>query len=78
MADKWIWVIRKANKEAIRIVDTDFDPELYELQEPADASSVAGAIEKKNSDAKSAAENAEKVEKNAAVKKGRSKKADEK
>ncbi len=77
MADKWIWVIRKANKEAIRIVDADFDPELYELQEPTDASSVAGAIDKKDAEAKSATENAEKIEKNAAVKKGR-KKAEEK
>lgn len=69
--DKWIWVIRKENGEAIRIVDVDFDPELYELQDEAEAGKVQKAVGDKKAAESEAQANAEKIEKNAAARKSR-------
>lgn len=76
MTDKWIWVVRKENGEAIRIVDTEFDPELYELKDAADTSAVTKKLAEKAVEEKQVAENAEQLEKNAAAKRRTGKKAE--
>lgn len=79
MSDRWIWVVRKANNEEIKIVETDFDPELYDLVDTKAAPAVEAAVSAKKEEAAASVANAEQLEKNASAKKGRGgKKGDEK
>lgn len=66
--DKWIWVIRKSNQEPIRILDIDFDADLYELKEKSEVSAVKKAVGKKEAEQEAVDANAEQLEKNAAAK----------
>lgn len=71
MSDKWIWAKRKSNGEEIKVTETDFDPELYDLVDAKAAAEVAAAVARKKEEEEALKANAEQLEKNASAKKGR-------